>query len=429
MALNWNKQIRLVRICLLGFSNGIPLFLTSKTLALWLSDFGVSYSTIGALSIVSLPHALSFLWAPFLDFLPLPFFTQALGQRRGWLVFTQISLILSIIALSLTDPWLSLTQFGLCALLIAFTAATQETLVLAYQMESLSKDQYGPGEAIGILGYRIGMLTSGAGAIYLSQFMAWPTIYFTLSLSIFVGFFTALFSPEPTLHRPGECHVGSAKEKRRFRSIIRHPFQDFIKQKNSLWILLLIFLFNMGDNFFGNFTNIFYVELNISREHIANATKICGMLATIVGGLVGGSLVYRLGFLKSLMIFGSLHACSNLLYLVMLRVGDHLPWLYFTTTVEHFTAGMRTAALFSYQMIVCNVRFAASQLSLLTSVYSFSRTFFSFFSGLILAYLGWDGFIIVVFLSAIPGLCIVSLLIKRQTMGPLIGEVEGRDRQ
>jgi PAT family beta-lactamase induction signal transducer AmpG len=416
-------------MALIGFSCGIPLFLTASTLSLWLKQLGFSNTMIGAFSLCALPYTIKFMWAPFVDRLRLPYLTRWLGRRRAWLLLSQVMLMLSIIAISLVNPleYLGVTIF--LAVAIAFFSATQDVVMLAYEVERLGRNQYGAGSAGGIFGYRMGMVASGAGALYLAEYITWAQVYQIMAVLIGVGVITTLCIAEPD---PVVNPESLAREEKAHDYLIAHPrltgwqakllswlygavicpFYDFVR--NSFWItaLLIMLFYKLGDNLIGNMSNIFFMDIGFSKSEIASASKVFGMANSILGGFIGGILIARLGIIPSLMINGLFHGAAIFLYVVMAQVGYSIEVLYFTIAIEHITSGMRTTALFAYQMSICSPMYAATQLALLTSIVHLGRTVTASCSGWLVDQLGWVTFFNLAGASTVVSLGLVWCLAK-----------------
>lgn len=418
-------QSRLAIIALLGFSCGIPYFLTASTLAIWLNELGYDYTTIGFFAIASLPYSLRFVWAPFIDRMPIPYLTQFLGRRRAWLILSQMGLILCLFSFNLTGPSLEL------AILTTFFAATQETTFLTYQMETLEKNQYGPGEAVGIMGARMGMLVGGAGAIYLSVMFDWETVYLIMAACVLVGTITTLSISEPKpiinketleqekkisdyLHSHPLLNKKIAIALSWMHAAIICPFLDFIKQPGWIGAIAIMFFYKFGANIIGSMPNMMYLELGFSKEEIAEATKLFGMITSICGGLIGGALIARIGFLRSLIYFGILHMVATSMYILTYYAGHDLQVLYVSVAIEHFTQGLRTAALFAYQLTLSNPVYAATQIALLTSIVNAGRTIFSSFSGYLVISLGWVHFYNLAIIASVPAILICAYMMRME---------------
>lgn len=341
-----------------------------------------------------------------------------------------------LVMFSFINPAQNFAVTAALALCITLAAATQEILMLTYQVESLPKNLYGPGEAIGILGYRMGMIASGAGALYIASFWGWAFAYTIMSLFVGIGLITTLCIQEPQVVISPESRLREEKMReylinhpRLKQSISRNlawlyaavicPFSDFMKKKGWVASLLLMFFYKFGDDLVGTMANVFYLELGFSKIEIANASKLFGVWASIFGGLVGGVIVARFGFLRSLFSLGLLHAAANLMYIVMFYAGYNTKMLYFTIAVEHITSGMRTTAFFAYQLTLCNISYAATQLALIVSLVNLSRILCSSLSGWLVQDLGWVHFFFLTSVASLPALFIVIYLMHLNGQYPL----------
>jgi MFS transporter, PAT family, beta-lactamase induction signal transducer AmpG len=296
-------------------------------------------------------------------------------------------------------------------------------------METLPKSQYGPGDAIGVMGTRLGMLVGGAGAIYLADFISWEVVYALLAGVMTIGILTTLFISEPNpiinketleqekkiaeyLHsHPRLNHRVSVMLSWLYAAVVC-PFSDFMKQKGWLAALGIMFLYKFGDNLIGSMPNLMYLELGFTKSQIAEATKLFGMITSILGGLIGGVIITRIGFLRGLLYFGALHMVATIMYILTFYAGNDISVLYVSVALEHLTAGMRTAALFAYQMTLSNPIYAATQLAILTSLVNFGRTAFASVSGIAVGYLGWVNFYNLAIMASIPALMICMYLMR-----------------
>ena len=422
---------RMIVLGLIGFSSGVPLLLTSSTLGFYLHDaHGISLTHIGLFGLATLPYVFKFAWAPLVDRLKLPFLTRWMGRRRGWLLFSQVNLLIGLWSMALIDPSQNLVPLALLSFYVCFSSATQDIVMLAYQAERLGINQYGAGEAIGIFGYRMGMLAANAGAFHMANIMDWPTIYMVLSLAIIVGIITTFCCLEPNIQKSPEVLLREEKADEFLHShsklpkavatllswlygAVVCPFIDFIQKRSWFAMIMLMIFYKLGDHLIGTMSNIFYTDLGFTKTEIANASKTFGMFASVLGSFAGGMIIRRLGMLKSLLFFGLLHGGANLMYVVMANVGHNLPALYISIFLENTTGGMRTVALFAYQLTLCNVSYAATQLAILTSAVHFGRTAFSSLSGWLAEQLDWEPFFYVTCLGTIPSLMIVWHLARQ----------------
>ena len=362
---------KLLVIMLLGFSSGLPLLLTLSTLSVWLVEIGITKTTIGFFALVGLPYSLKFLWAPFMDNLKIPFITNYLGRRRSWILLTQIFLILSLIFLGYSNPSVDPKLTALAALLVAFFSASQDIVIDAFRVESLEKKFYGAGAAMIVFGYRIGMLSAGAGALYLASFYEWSIVYILMSLQILIGTFAILISKEP------EQGV-------------------FIDLKILKDILI-------------------WFEMGFSKIEIANVSKIFGLAATLTGAFIGGIIVTQSGIFKSLLLCGILQMLSNLFYAVQAYIGDNIGFLIVTIGFMDLASGMGTAAFIAYLSSLCNIRYTATQYALLSALASVGRTFLSSPGGYLVDTINWIPFFIFTSIAAIPGIYLLIILKKKNS--------------
>jgi MFS transporter, PAT family, beta-lactamase induction signal transducer AmpG len=405
---------RVITILFLGFSSGLPLLLVFSTLSLWLKDEGVTKTMIGLFALVRTPYTFKFLWAPLIDRVPLPLLTRWLGRRRGWAVLTQIALMASILGLASTTPSMDLMATAVFALFVAFCSASQDIVIDAYRIEALEDRQQGAGAAMVVNGYRIGMLMAGAGAISLADALSWSAVYSIMAAMVLIGLVTVLLGHEP---KEPEAAAGEAEESRGaakwLASAVVSPFADFIKRDGWVFVLLFIMLYKLGDAYLGVMANPFYVEMGFTKGEIAAVSKVFGMGATIVGGLLGGILVFRYGIRASLLACGVLMAASNLVFAVQAMVGHSVPMLAVTIAVENLTGGMGTTAFVAYLSSLCNVAYTATQYALLSSFMAFARDVLSASSGWLADQVDWVTFFLFSTGLAIPGLVLLIWMMRR----------------
>lgn len=407
---------KLLAVFFLGFSSGLPLALTGSTLSVWLTEIGVNLTTIGIFAAISTPYALKFLWAPFIDHIQIPFL-KPLGRRRSWMLLSQAALILFIVLLGYTDPYETPWQTAFFALMVAIASATQDIVIDAYRVELLDDKQQGAGAAMSVFGYRVGMLISGAGALFLAEEYGWPTIYQCMAACIGIGIVTVLITGEP-LRCAQLSFLENAKMARekteRLRGWFKHavidPFADFLQRRYALIILLFVVFFKFGDALAGVMTNPFLIETGFTKSEIAMIVKTYGFFATLAGTFTGGVLVYRYGMVKSLWVCGILQMLSNLMFAVQATIGYDTAVLAFTIGVENFAGGMGTAAFVAYLSSLCNISYTATQYALLSSLASVGRTWLSTVSGFLVEQMDWFYFFLFSTAAAIPGLILLKLL-------------------
>ncbi len=402
------RDRRMLIIGLMGFSSGLPLLLTLSTLSFWLAKVGVDKTTIGLFAAVGLPYTLKFAWAPVMDHVRLPIVTRCLGRRRGWALVSQAGLIATILALGATDPAESPWSTAFWAFLVAFFSASQDIVIDAYRIEILGRDEQGAGASATQIGYRIGLLAAGAGALALSDFVGWFWVFAAMAALVLVGVVTVLLCPEPEVEIPrADASVAAWAQ----RAVVA-PFADFLNRRGWLVILAFILFYKFGDAIGGVMANPFYVELGFSGVEIASVSKFFGLFATIAGALFGGVVVARLGVMRALLVGGILQAATNLLFAVQAAVGHDLAMLALTIGADNFTGGMGSAAFVAYLSVLCNTRFTATQYALLTSFMAQGRTLLSTGSGWLADHMDWISFFVATTFLAIPGLVLLFWLMR-----------------
>jgi len=415
---------RVLSLLFFGFASGLPLALTFGTLSVWLREVGVNKTTIGLFALAGTPYTLKFLWSPLVDRMPIPCLTRWLGRRRGWTLFTQLLLMASITALGATDPVARPGLMAFFALLVVFWSATQDIVIDAYRVEILEERQYGAGAATIVLGYRIGMLVSGAGALFLATYVGWAVAYFIMAVCMTVGVATVLLNPEPAIQQSRE----SVEQERRIAAYLEarphlkgkrgeaiawiyggviSPFAEFMRRRGWMVILLFILLYKFGDALAGVMSGPFYVELGFTKNEIASVSKVFGMGATILGAVLGGVVVDRLGILKSLFVCGILQMFSNLMFALLAVVGNDVKMLALAIAVENLSGGMGTAAFVAYLSSLCNVAYTATQYALLSSFMAFGRTVLSSTGGWLADQMDWVSFFVLTTVAAVPGLVLL----------------------
>lgn len=376
----------------LGFASGLPLALTAGTLQAWLTVDGVDLATIGLFSLVGLPYTLKFLWSPLMDRFVLPW----LGRRRGWMLACQVGLMGGVAAMAVMGTGQSWWLLAALAMAVAFTSASQDIVFDAYRTDVLRPEERGFGAAVSVTGYRIAMLVSGALALILSEQIGWRSTYFVMAGLMLVGAVTTLASPEPST---------PANVPRTLAEAVLGPLREFFSRSTALGLLGLIVLYKIGDAFAGSLTTAFLIRgVGFSPAEVGVVNKGMGLLATILGALVGGALMARLGLVRSLLAFGVLQAVSNLAFMLLAWIGKSYPAMVSAVAVENLAGGMGTAAFVALLMSLCDHRYSATQFALLSALAALGRVFVGPPSGYLAEAVGWTQFFFVTFLAALPGL-------------------------
>ncbi|MBW7852356.1 MAG: AmpG family muropeptide MFS transporter [Rhodospirillales bacterium] len=413
------RDRRVLAVLLLGFSSGLPLALTGATLAVRLTESGVSLADIGLFALVGVPYAVKFLWAPLVDRLPIPGMTRLFGRRRGWMLATQGALIASLLALGAVDPAADPWRTALFALAVAFCSASQDIVIDAYRVEILDEEQYGAGAAMVQFGYRIAMLVSGAGALFLATAVSWPLVYAAMAGLVGIGVLTVLFNPEPpappvptTAPAMGGISHRAATW---LRDAVIEPFAEMIRRNGAavLAILAFVILYKLGDALAGVMANPFYLMMGFSKAEIASVSKLFGFAATILGTFLGGLIVAKAGIMRALLLCGALQMASNLMFAAQAAIGYDVGFLTLTIAVENLSGGMGSAAFVAYISALCNVSYTGTQYALLSSLAVSGRTLLSASGGFVVEAVGWVQFFVFSTVAALPGLLLLLWMMRR----------------
>lgn len=401
-------QKKLLVIGLLGLVSGLPLALTASTLGIWLTEVGVDKTTIGLFAAVSTPYVLKFLWAPLVDQLKIPLLTALLGRRRSWLIVVEAVLIIAVVGLGFSNPAAAAGATALWAVVLAASSATQDIIIDAYRVEYLDDEQQGAGAAMVVFGYRIGMLVSGAGALFLADHVSWELTYLAMAAVVPLGAVVVLFAGEPKDYR--EPKDASESMAAWLKHAVIDPFQEFLTRGGAWLILAFIIFFKFGDALAGVMTGPFLVDIGFTKTQIATVVKSYGLAATLIGAFLGGALVARVSILKALLICGLLQMASNLMFAVQASVGADIWLLGATITVENFSGGMGTAAFVAYISRLCNVQYTATQYALLSALAATGRVWLSTSGGYMAEHMGWELFFIASTVAAVPGIIMIRWL-------------------
>ncbi len=394
----------LVTMPLLGFASGLPLALTSGTLQAWLTTMGLDIETIGVLSLVGLPYTVKFLWAPLMDRYVWPW----LGRRRGWMLVTQLGLVLAIALMPAVSASGFLGALAACALLLAFLSASQDIAFDAYRADVLKPEERGVGAGLSILGYRLAMLVSGAMALILADALGWEGTYLAMAGLMVVGLVATVACREP--RRPETAPLASRSD------IVVAPLRAFLKRKDAVALLVLVVLYKLGDAFAGTLTTAFLIRgAGFSLTDVGVVNKGLGLVALLVGALWGGILMARIGLYRALLGFGVLQAVTNLGFAWLALLGKDYWAMATVVALENLSGGMGTAAFVALLMGLCDRRYTATQYALLSALASIGRVLVSPASGFAVEALGWAGFFALTFFAALPGLWLMIRLRRTVT--------------
>ena len=406
-----------LRMLALGFSAGLPLLLVLGTLSFWLREADIDRTTIGFLSWVGLAYAFKWVWSPLVDRLPLPALTRMLGRRRSWLLFSQLLIVAGLLGMSFMDPKQSLQPLVWCALLVAFGSATQDIALDAYRIESAKVDDQAALAATYQTGYRLAMIWAGAGVLWVAaqvqgdvqgyMVQAWHVAYTAMAASMLVGMVTVLFSPEPEA-RP----IAPARNAAEWiKGALIAPFADFIGRYRwqALLLLALIGLYRVSDVVMGIMANPFYVDMGYTKEEVAAVTKVFGVIMTLLGGFVGGTMAVRWGVMRVLMLGAVLSAGTNMLFAWLATRGHDVSALVWVVSADNLAGGIASAAFIAYLSGLTNVQYSATQYALFSSMMLLAPKWLAGFSGVFVDAYGYEAFFHTTALMGFPVLLLIFL--------------------
>ncbi len=438
--LSWLQTLRVylepasLRMLTLGFSAGLPLLLVLGTLSFRLREAGIDRSTIGYLSWVGLAYGFKWAWAPLVDRLPLPLLTRVLGRRRSWLLLSQCLVVAGLAGMALADPRQALSPVVACALVVAFASATQDIALDAFRIESADTTRQAALAAAYQTGYRLAMIWAGAGVLWIAaraeapalagataatvggaayQNGAWQTAYLVMAASMAVGMVTVLFSREP---RPMELPPArNAAEW--LRGALLEPFADFVRRYRwqAALILALIAVYRISDVVMGIMANPFYVDMGYTKDEVAAVTKVYGVVMTLVGAFVGGSLSMRFGVMRILMLGALLSACTNLLFAWLAGHGHDVTALIAVVSADNLASGIASAAFVAYLSSLTNISYSATQYALFSSMMLLLPKFVAGFSGDYVNAFGYAQFFVSTALLGLPVLVLVWLASRAES--------------
>ena len=378
-------------VAITGFASGLPLLLTGGTLQAWLTVMQLDLSTIGLFSLVGLPYTVKFLWAPLVDGFDLKF----IGRRKDWIFLSQILLAAGLFCLGRqviqSD---AVAIIGLLAFLIAFMSATQDIAVDAYRAELLNPEERGFGAGVFVTGYRVAMLVSGAGALILADNIGFHQTYIVMSFIMLVCACLNFFAPDVDQ----QSTDGGG-----FNKLFLEPFWSFFSKKGAVALVVIIVLYKLGDAFASALSTTFLIRgLGFSLTDVGAVSKTLGLVASIIGGLYGGVLVYRFGLYRSLFVFAWLQALTNFGFCILAITGASYVGLITVIGLEQLAGGMGTAAFIALLMSVCDRRYTATQMAMLTALASLGGRLAGVPSGYLVEAFGWALFFGFTFVIALP---------------------------
>jgi PAT family beta-lactamase induction signal transducer AmpG len=395
---------RRMAICIFtGFASGLPLYLLLNLVPAWLRTEHIDLKVIGAFALIQFPYTWKFLWSPFLDRYALPL----LGRRRGWMLLTQASLLVVIASMGGFSPQNDLGTIVLLAILLAFLSATQDIVLDAYRRELLLDNELGLGNAVHVNAYRIAGLIPGSLSLILADHLPWNMVFLITALFMIPGMVMTLMVKEP--HR--------AAPPKTLREAVVEPFHEFITRKgwqSALLILAFLFFYKLGDSLCTALATPFYLDMGFTKSQIGLIAKNAGLWPAVIGALLGGIWMLKIGINRALWLFGAVQVVSIFGFYWLATQGHqteitatNLMQLGFVIGLEALGVGLGTAAFVAYIAQSTHPAYTATQFALFTSLAAVPRTFVNATAGWLVEQLQWSGFFLLCAVLAIPGMLLL----------------------
>ena len=398
---SWREALfnRRMLICIfVGFSSGLPLYLLINLLPAWLRTEGVSLKTIGLFTLTQAAYIWKFLWSPLLDRYALPW----LGRRRGWMAAMQAALLVSIASFGFLEPKVDLWTIAYLSVAIAFFSASFDIAADAYRRELLPEAEFGLGNSFYVNAYRISSLVPGSLALILADRMPWSSVFVVTALFMLPGIAMTLLVSEPQR---------SAEAPRTLLEAVVLPFREFFRRsgwQDALLILAFIFFYKLGDSMATALATPFYLDLGFTKTQIGVVAKNAGLWASIVGGMLGGLWMVKIGINRGLWLFGVVQMVSILGFAWLARLGQpDIVVLGVVIALEALGVGLGTVAFVAFIARATDPRYTATQFALLTSLSAVPRTVVNASTGWIVAETGWFNFFLLCTLLAVPGMALL----------------------
>ena len=430
---------RMLKILLLGAISGFPWVLIGSSLSLWLKEDGLSRSTIGWAGLIFGVYAFNYLWAPLVDRIQIPYLTKKIGHRRGWIVFMQVVILLSLFLWSIISPTENFVLVISVGLIIAIASATQDITVDALRIEQIGENEgksMAAGAAMAVVGWWSGYKLGGVLSLFSAEYLGnlgfedyWQLTFLILGILVILMNIGLMFVNEPgSLERKSIQKKTDELISKNFRSenlftklitwivgTIGGPIMSFFKKNGfsiAISILGFVFLFKVGEAFLGRMSIIFYKEIGFSKTDIAIYSKTLGWITTVIFTLLGGLFVIRSGVLKAMFLAGIIMASTNFLFSV-LAWSDKSELLFAVAVIfDDIAAAFATVAFVAFISLLVDRTYTATQYALLASIGTAGRTTLASSSGALVDWLNgdWGMFFILTALMVIPSLIILWLM-------------------
>lgn len=385
----------------------------------WLTESGVSRSTIGFFSWVGITYSIKVFWAPVVDRIRLPGLGR-LGQRRSWMLVAQLGICAGLFGLSIVDPDQNLHGVAVLALVVAFASATQDISVDAYRIEAAEMERQAAMAAAYIFGYRVALLVAGAGALLIAEFSSWSMSYAVMAGLVSVGVITTCIIQEPEHDasiEPPHSNVGEPRRQRIvrwFRSAVAAPFHEFFARHGWLALVLLgvIATYRISDITMGVMANPFYLDLGFSKAEIASIVKAFGFSMTLAGAVLGGIFVVRFGLMRMMLTGAIMVALTNLLFALMAELAPTRMLLAMVISADNLSAGVANVVFVAFLSNLVNKTYTATQYALFSSVMTLLGKFIGGFAGVVVDGFGYTMFFLYAAGIGIPAMLLVFAVMR-----------------
>ena len=389
---------RQMLICVFtGFASGLPLYVLINLLPAWLRSEGVDLKAIGLFALIQLPYTWKFVWSPLMDRFVPPF----LGRRRGWMLMSQLALVLGMAGFGLFVPQQDIWNIAALAVGVAFFSASQDIVLDAYRRELLRDAELGLGNTVHINAYRLASLVPGSLSLILADRLPWPWVFAITALFMLPGVALTLAVSEPALR---------AAVPKTLRDAVVLPFKEFISRqgwRGAAWVLGFIFLYKLGDSMATALATPFYLDTGFSKTEIGLVAKHAGLWPAVIGGLLGGAWMLKLGINRALWVFGVVQCVSILGFVLLDQMGPDLRVLALAIGFEALGVGLGTAAFIAFIARSTHPAYTATQFALFTSLAAVPRTVANAATGYLVESLGWTPFFLLCTLLALPGMLLL----------------------
>ncbi len=436
---------RVFGMIFLGFSAGLPFLLVFTTLSAWLTQAGVSRTTIGFFSWVGITYSIKVFWAPVVDRLPLPILTRLMGKRRSWMLLAQLTIAFALLAMAFTEPSTQLRYLAIFALVVAFGSATQDIVIDAYRIEAVDKLLQGAMAATYVLGYRVALLVAGAGPLFLADAYSWQLAYFVMAGLMGIGVITTLSISEPEhksnketalLEEKLEAAIGLSSKTSSVSRIsawfidsVVGPFVEFFKRNGwlAVFILLLIGSYRMSDITMGVMANPFYLDKGFSLTEIGRVIKLYGFFMTIAGAILGGVFVVRYGILRPLLLGAVLVIITNLFFIFLAVTEPNLISLALVISVDNLSGGIASSVFIAYLSSLTNTSYTATQYALFSSLMTLPAKVIGGFSGIVVDSVGYADFFLYTGALGLPAVLLIIYLLIQQNKADSVATETGQN--